>query len=188
VGEVSGGVFKRPRVLQDEESQLEEEYTRISLIQAYAPWAETRFAEYLSIDPMPDTENEPELVHENADLSSKTRPLDWQQHAKQLRQTANRLWNDTIAAAQRSRAKDDSIPEEPKVAAMDLRRQQDEEDAGRWALHRRLKAVSEILQVDHRIAGTEEQLRLLVTSEVRIKRLRNKLDEGGRSLDPNHHV
>ncbi|KAJ6538754.1 hypothetical protein B0H10DRAFT_1971355 [Mycena sp. CBHHK59/15] len=63
-GDVPSGVFKRPKALRDEECQLEEEYTRVSMVQAYAPWAETRFAEYLSIDPMPDTENEPKLVHE----------------------------------------------------------------------------------------------------------------------------
>ncbi|KAJ6595391.1 hypothetical protein B0H10DRAFT_1960474 [Mycena sp. CBHHK59/15] len=38
------------RALEDEDQQFEEEYARISLIQACAPWTETRFAKYLPVE------------------------------------------------------------------------------------------------------------------------------------------
>ncbi|KAJ6527541.1 hypothetical protein B0H10DRAFT_1974282, partial [Mycena sp. CBHHK59/15] len=46
----------RSRGLEEEERQFEEEFVRISLIQEHAPWTETRFAKYLTVEDIPDAD------------------------------------------------------------------------------------------------------------------------------------
>ncbi|KAJ7764192.1 hypothetical protein DFH07DRAFT_770599 [Mycena maculata] len=174
------GTPVRSRELEKENQLFEEEYRRIGLIQAHAPWAETQFAKYLAIDPIadadPELEDSGDASQEYATLEA-AETLDWHQQAKRLRQAANRLWNDTLAAAQHANAKSGLTVAPEMVTASDLRRERDRADRAKWALHRQVKALGNIFQINTRSVGSEEQLQSLVTSEVRIKRLRNKLDE-----------
>ncbi|KAJ7845868.1 hypothetical protein B0H14DRAFT_2584508 [Mycena olivaceomarginata] len=163
----------------EEDEVLEDEDKRISMLQAHVPWAETRFANYLSVEMTTDAETLPEAPARQTMSRTKVRELDEQQCAKIRQQAANRLWNDTLAAAQQAREKDKTTPGGQHIAAADLRRQKDQRDAESWALHRQLKAVAEILQINagSMLGRSKEQVQALVTSEVRIRRLRNQLDE-----------
>lgn len=158
--------FKRSKALEDEECQFDAEYARISLVQVCAPWAETSFGKYPPFEPLLDADTLSEEETADTGPTHEVESLGRRQRAKRLHRAADRLWDDTIAAAQRSNAKDESTAQQP---AADLRRQRNKENAEKWVLHRRLRAMNTILQVDTGTADTEEQLRSLVTSEVRDK-------------------
>ncbi|KAJ6535377.1 hypothetical protein DFH09DRAFT_1324998 [Mycena vulgaris] len=169
---------KQASGLEDEERQLEDELVRIHLVQAHAPWTESRFAKYLNVEVTGDTDTLPEACDNPPETAAETEtPLGWRQRDELRRQAANRLWNDTLAAAQRANAKDKSTLGQHIDTAANQRRRRDAEDAAKWALQRQLKAVSQILQLNVSSVGSQEQLQSLVTSEVRIKHLCNKLDE-----------
>ncbi|KAJ6623908.1 hypothetical protein B0H10DRAFT_1943684 [Mycena sp. CBHHK59/15] len=93
------------RALEDEDQQFEEEYARISLIQACAPWTETRFAKYLPVEGTSEADSTEDDAPEGSEGGNASSSLDERQKEKLRRQAANWLWNDTIAAAQRANAK-----------------------------------------------------------------------------------
>ncbi|KAJ6615691.1 hypothetical protein B0H10DRAFT_2220174 [Mycena sp. CBHHK59/15] len=102
---------QQSRALKEEEHQIDEEYARISLVQTYAPWAETRFAKYLAVDTMADVDTDYEDSREDEHLpianGDALAPPNWRRRAKRLRHAQNRLWNDTVAAALSENADDD---------------------------------------------------------------------------------
>ncbi|KAJ6544618.1 hypothetical protein DFH09DRAFT_1088482 [Mycena vulgaris] len=84
--------LKRSEELEEEDRQIEEEYARICMVQAHAPWTESRFAKYLTVEPI----SEPDISYEAEgpnpeEPKSTASALDGSQHAKRLRQAANRL-------------------------------------------------------------------------------------------------
>ncbi|KAJ6544298.1 hypothetical protein B0H19DRAFT_1267584 [Mycena capillaripes] len=72
------------RELGDDECQIEEEYAWISLVQVHAPWTETRFAKYLSIDPILDADSALEIPTEGMGQQGREL-LDGRQPEKRLR-------------------------------------------------------------------------------------------------------
>ncbi|KAJ7262132.1 hypothetical protein C8J57DRAFT_1633748 [Mycena rebaudengoi] len=167
---------EKDRYEKDPEEQLEDEWERISLIRlSRSPWAETRFAKYLAVDLMLEADTFDADEHPGNDEKDQ-KELNATQIAKLARQRANRLWNDTLAVAARENAE---MPtrEQPVLPAREQRLQRDEADSERWKLHQQAKALGNMLQMSVGPVKSEAQLQSLVTSEIRIRRLRNKLDE-----------
>ncbi|KAJ7688200.1 hypothetical protein B0H14DRAFT_2653381 [Mycena olivaceomarginata] len=113
---------------------LEEEYKRICRLQAHTPWAENKFAKYLSVEPMPDADAAPEAYVELTGAEGIVRKLSTQQRARLQQQVADRYWNETLAAARQTNRKMATQAQPQTVSASDLRRERDEAAAGRWAL------------------------------------------------------
>ncbi|KAJ6545922.1 hypothetical protein B0H10DRAFT_2243885 [Mycena sp. CBHHK59/15] len=70
------------------DEQLEDEWEHINLIQtSHAPWAESRFAKYLTVDPLPESDA---LADEDpVEEAITARELDWRQREKLQQQHAN---------------------------------------------------------------------------------------------------
>ncbi|KAJ7893652.1 hypothetical protein B0H14DRAFT_2559635 [Mycena olivaceomarginata] len=90
-----------------EDELLEDEHERIYMIQAHAPWAETRFAKYLTVDTLPHTDDrstsrgdrktaavQDVVVHQPHDA----------QLAKVQRRAAEAHWAETLRAARSANA------------------------------------------------------------------------------------
>ncbi|KAJ6625153.1 hypothetical protein B0H10DRAFT_1942742 [Mycena sp. CBHHK59/15] len=86
------------RTLAEEDRQFEQEFVRISLVQAHAPWTETRFAKYLTVEHIPDADV-PLVACDTVPEEPAIRK-GWQTRAaKRVRQAANQFGNDMLAMA-----------------------------------------------------------------------------------------
>ncbi|KAJ7251413.1 hypothetical protein C8J57DRAFT_1520736 [Mycena rebaudengoi] len=148
---------------RSEEEQLEDEWERINLIRmSDTPWAETRFAKYLSVDPLPETDT-PEIDEDEEPMQDGPQELDSRQIEKRARQRANRLWNDTLAKAVRDNTEIPINSAPPTQTASAQRRQSDAVYRARWKLHQQAKALGNMLQVNIGPVGSETELKSLVT-------------------------
>ncbi|KAJ7262829.1 hypothetical protein C8J57DRAFT_1231441 [Mycena rebaudengoi] len=124
-----GGCSGRTTMLSEEDGQLEEEYERICFMQAHAPWAESRFARYLHVDPLPDMDE--------ADASDNTG--DWMvEQGKRIptagtqrrrRGGAKEDWEKLLAEARQADKRNTPARRAQPVPAAEARQRQDSRDA-----------------------------------------------------------
>ncbi|KAJ7850528.1 hypothetical protein B0H14DRAFT_2581963 [Mycena olivaceomarginata] len=94
-------------VVTAEDELLEDEHERIYMIQAHAPWAETRFAKYLTVDTLPHTDDRSTSRGDRKTAAVQDvgvhQPHD-AQLAKVQRRAAEAHWAETLRAARSANA------------------------------------------------------------------------------------
>ncbi|KAF7372353.1 Retrovirus-related Pol polyprotein from transposon 17,6 [Mycena venus] len=172
-----GGCTKRVTVLDEEDGQLEEEYERIHLMQAVSPWAESRFARYLDIDPLPEVD-EPGQGNSTNDRPSE--PEEYKSIPEARQRARARMWENWEALLEEARRADKRDPPAHRAVAIpaaEVRRQRDRRAADQWTRHRRDAHLQSILRLNADTRDGEGQLRALLKSELRVRELRAKLDD-----------
>ncbi|KAJ6537462.1 hypothetical protein B0H10DRAFT_66513 [Mycena sp. CBHHK59/15] len=169
----------------DPETQLEDEWARINVLRALAgPWAETRFAEYLTVETSIEADDVAAATCEEKPSDTGTEEvrgcaIPKGETARKRRAANQRLWAKTTHDAQlinqitshwQPATPDDGHTVQTRRKA-DTARYVEE-----YALRQQTKILAEFLGTDLK-DSSREQMQARVTSEVRIRRLQSKLDE-----------
>ncbi|KAJ7232539.1 hypothetical protein C8J57DRAFT_1533014 [Mycena rebaudengoi] len=158
------------------DQQLEEEWARINMLQALeGPWAETRFAKYLTVQDASDADTGTNTEEGHGEVQETNTPGS----AKQQRAAQRRVWEETIRDAQpinQITAHWQPLPREDPGTIPEQRKAKTALYAEQYTLRQQTKALGEFLGANLK-GSSPAQIQAQITSEVRIRRLQGKLDE-----------